>query len=195
MKAQGTPPNWLSHVWVTSADEAVKRTRELGGSVDREPFDVLDLGRKAVISDPTGATLAVWESRAHMGAQLVNEPGALTWNELMTTDMQKAAEFYTGLFGWKTKVEVMPTGPYTMYLNVDRPAAGMMAITPEMGPVPAHWSVYFGIDDCDGAARKAESLGARILVPPTDIPEVGQFAVMNDPQGAMFSVIQLRTPA
>jgi predicted enzyme related to lactoylglutathione lyase len=180
----------------TSADDTAIKAKALGGKLAREPFDVMDVGRMAVIEDPTGAVFAIWESKKHIGAQLVNEHGALTWNELMTTDVDKAGKFYTHLFDWGSDTADMGGFTYTSFMNGDRPAGGMMQIDPKtMGDVPTHWLVYFAVDDCDAAAEKAKSLGGNVVSPPRDIPEVGRFAVVLDPQGAGFAMIKLQNPS
>jgi predicted enzyme related to lactoylglutathione lyase len=194
MKAHNVPPHWLSYVSVASVDETVAKATELGGQVPRPAMDVMDIGRMAVLSDPTGAHFALWEPKTVQGAQLVNEPCTLCWNELMTTSVEDAGKFYTNLFGWSADADTgMPQ--YTMFKNGDRPASGMMAITPDMGPVPSSWHVYFAVANCDATFKKATAAGASPLVPPTDIPEVGKFSMLMDPQGAAFAVIQLNTPA
>src|SRR5438874_10808958 len=96
----GAPPAWQSYITVASADAAVERARELGGTVHAPAFDVMEAGRMGVIQDPQGAFLLVWQPRQHSGAALVNEPGAFVWNELNTTDPEAAIPFYSGLFGW-----------------------------------------------------------------------------------------------
>jgi predicted enzyme related to lactoylglutathione lyase len=194
MKSQGIPPHWLSYVSVTDVDATVAKAKTLGGTVIKEPLDVFDVGRMAVLQDPTGAVFALWQPRKHIGAQLVNEAGALTWNELMTKDVEKSGKFYTELFDWGTQTADMGGMQYTSFMNGDRPAAGMFQITEEMGDVPSNWMVYFAVDDCDQTADKAKSLGANIIVPPQDIPDVGRFAVATDPQGAAFAFIKLANP-
>jgi predicted enzyme related to lactoylglutathione lyase len=154
----------------------------------------MDAGKMAVIQDPTGAVLSAWEPRAHSGAGLVNQHGTLIWNELATRDADTAAQFYMKLFDWDSQTQDMPTGPYTSFLNGDRMAAGMLKMTEEWGDMPPHWMVYFGADDCDAVAAKAKELGGEVLVPPRDIPSVGRFAVLQDPQGAAFSIISLPNP-
>jgi len=103
------PPHWNCYVTVESVDEAARRAGELGAKVMAEPFDVMDVGRMAVIADPTGAALALWEPRSHIGASVVNQPGALTWNDLVTPDPDAAARFYGSLFGWTT-LEIPDSG-------------------------------------------------------------------------------------
>jgi predicted enzyme related to lactoylglutathione lyase len=191
MASQGIPPNWLSYVSVTSADESAAKAKELGGTLLKEPFDVSDVGRMAVIQDPTGAVFAVWQPGTHKGAAIVNVPGSFTWNELMTTDTAKDGDFYNKLFGWKLDPQQFGPIQYTMLINGDRPNGGMLAITPEMGAIPPNWLVYFAVDDCDGKVQKATELGARVMKPADDIPGVGRFAILFDPQGAAFAIIKL----
>jgi hypothetical protein len=190
-RSHGIPPHWNSYVAVESADRTAQKARSLGGIVLAEPFDVFDAGRMAIIQDPTGATFCIWQPKTHAGAGVLDEVGALCWTELMTPDTSKARGFYTGLFGWQA--EERPMGPmtYTVYKNGEALAGGMMAITKEMGPVPPHWMVYFAAADCDATVAKAGALGAGITVPPTDIPGVGRFAILRDPQGAHVAVIRL----
>jgi predicted enzyme related to lactoylglutathione lyase len=189
----GVPPNWTSYVSVTSASQAAEKAASLGGKVLVPAFDVMDHGRMAVIQDPTGAVFAVWEPKSHIGASFVNEPGALCWNELMTTNTDVAGRFYTQLFGWKS--ESMPMGPgqtYTLFKNGDVSTAGMMAISPEMGPVPPNWMPYFMVENTDAKVAEAKKLGGQSHVPPTDVPNVGRFSILMDPQGAAFAVITMK---
>jgi uncharacterized protein len=188
---QGVPPHWGSYVSVASADKTAKKATSLGGTVIAEPFDVMEVGRMAVIKDPTGAVFSLWQPKAHYGAKLVNEPGAFTWNELLTTDVERAKAFYTGLFGWGAETKQMGPISYTILSNGGRPNGGLMKIAEEWGPVPANWLVYFAVEDCDRAVEKAKGLKAKVTAPPMDIPEVGRFAVLQDPQGATFAVIKL----
>lgn len=188
--SQGMPSHWVSYVSILSADEAAKRAADLGGTLLMEPFDVMTAGRMAVIKDPTGAVVAVWERKDHCGAALVNQHGALCWNELMTKDTATASAFYTGLIGWKEE----PFGDnYAVFMNGERPAGGMILIEAEMGPVPPK-SVYFYVDDCDAIQQLAVSLGGAVRMPPTDYPEVGRGCVLGDPQGGTFAVIKLVNP-
>lgn len=194
MVSEGIPPNWLSYASVTSADESAEKVKSLGGTIRKEPFDVFDVGRMAVIQDPTGAVSAVWEPRKHKGAGIVNAPNSFCWNELMTTDSKKAGDFYAGLYGWGRDVMNMGPMEYTMFTNGGRPGAGMLVITPEMGPIPPNWLVYFAVDDCDAKTQKANDLGAKTMKPPDDIPGIGRFSILIDPQGAAFALIKLDNP-
>ncbi len=197
MSAQqkGVPPHWNSYVTVASADDSAAQAKKLGGNVMLEPFDVLDAGRMAVVADPTGAVFSLWQPKRHIGADLVNEPGAFCWNELYTTDPNKAADFYMGLFGWTKDARHMDYGEYVIFNQGGRQMCGMMQIPKEWGPVPPHWLVYFAVDDCDASVAKATSLGAKAMMPPMDIDNVGRFAMLTDPEGAGFAVIKLNAPA
>lgn len=157
----------------------------------KEAFDVFDVGRMAVVQDPTGAVFALWQPGKHAGAGVVNVPNSFCWNELATPDTGKAGDFYTGLFGWGKNVQEMGPMTYTSFTNGDRPAGGMYKPTPEMGEIPPNWLVYFAVDDADAKAQKASELGGKAIVPPSDIPGVGRFAVIQDPQGAVFGIIKL----
>jgi len=186
----GTPPQWLSYISVGNVNESAQRAKELGGAVLMDPFDVLDVGRMAMVQDPTGAVVALWEPRRHAGAGLAGEPNAICWNELATTDTGRAGAFYTSLFGWSTETQPMGTGTYTMFTDAGAPRGGMMAIPADLGPVPPHWKIYFAVSDCEGQTTLAQSLGGTVRFPPTDAAGVGRYSVLADPQGAVFAVIQ-----
>ncbi len=194
MTAEGIPPHWLSYVSVTDADETAAKAKSLGGELLKEPFDVFEFGRMAVIKDPTGAVFAIWQPRQHKGAGICNAPNSFTWNELTTTDAAKAGEFYSNLFGWRRDVQNFGDMEYTMLINGERPNGGIFTIPPEMGNIPPHWLVYFAVDDCDAKTQNATELGATTMKPPADIPGVGRFSILLDPQGAGFALIKLENP-
>jgi len=193
-KSQGIPPHWNSYVSVENADATTANAKSLGGTVIMDPFDVFTAGRMAIIQDPTGAIFSIWQPEEHIGAQLVNEPGAFCWNELATRDTAKAKSFYTSLFGWHADDQDMGGGVYTVFMVGDRMNGGMMEIQKEWGDVPPNWMVYWTVADCDESVKQATTLGAQIMNPPTDIPQIGRFAVVQDPQGAVFSIIKLDNP-
>lgn len=190
MQEQGVPPHWLSYITVKSADETAAKVEGLGGKLISPPFDVMEAGRMAVLSDPTGAVFAIWQPKKTIGAQLLNEPGAPCWNELLTRDTDKAGAFYKGLFGWEPNAKDMGNMIYTVFGLGDRQTGGMMKITPEMGPMPSVWVVYFGTDNTDAAVERATRGGGKVLAPPMDVPNVGRFSMLQDPQGAAFAVIK-----
>jgi uncharacterized protein len=179
------PPHWNNYVTVSSADDSAARAKELGGTLIEEPFDVLEAGRMALIQDPTGAMICPWEPRDAIGAQRVNDPGCLTWNELHTPDIPKAVEFYSGLFGWSS--EEMDTGegnpPYSVVRNGERTNGGVMPAQPGE---PPHWVPYFVVESRDAAADKAGELGGKAWAS-IDMPQ-GKIAFLSDPQGAPFGI-------
>ena len=192
-KQQGVPPHWLSYVLVEDADASANKATELGGNVIMGPFDIGDVVRMAIVSDPTGAFFALFQAGEHKGAvPMDNKPGMFCWNELATRDPVAAQAFYSGLFGWSfEETNAGHMGTYTRYKNGDRLAAGMLEISEPMGDVSPNWMIYFAVDDCDGAAEKAQRARANVLMPPSDIPDVGRFSVLTDPQGAAFAMIKL----
>ncbi len=195
MKSQGIPPHWQSYITVDDVDAMADKAAKLGATIAMPPMDVMTAGRMAVIQDPTGAMVALWQKKDHGGAQRVNEPESFCWNELQTRDIAKAEAFYGELFGWTTNHNESPMGGvYVEIRHNDRPAGGMLPIRPEWGDVPSHWGVYFAVADCDAALKKATGLGAKGLMPPVDIPGTGRFVMLQDPQGAVFSVIALESP-
>ncbi len=188
---EGQPPAWMTYISVEDADAAVAKVKQAGGMVFVEPMDVLDVGRMAVFADPTGAAAAVWQPKAHIGAGLVNEPGALTWNELSTRDLAAAKTFYEAVFGWTFDTEPMGDMEYTTILLDGGMVGGMMATPAEVPPdVPAYWLAYFGTADTDASVAEASGLGATLMAGPIDIP-AGRFAVLADPAGAFFGLIAL----
>jgi predicted enzyme related to lactoylglutathione lyase len=175
------PPHWNCYVTVASADETAAAAKANGGGVMAEPFDVMDVGRMAVITDPTGAALCLWEPRKHIGATLVNTPGAMTWNDLVTPDPEGAAEFYGKLFGWT--FEEMPNAEG--YRVIDNGGRSNGGVFPQDGP--ANWLPYFGHDDVDRLVGEIEELGGTHHMGPAQLPN-GRIAVLADPQGAVFAV-------
>lgn len=185
-EAKNTPPNWGSYISVENVDDSAKKAQDLGANLVAPPFDVMDYGRMAIVTDPQGATFCLWQAKKNIGAKIRNEVNTLCWNELMTSDIAAASDFYKGLFGWNLK----PSPEYTEINAGTTGIGGMMQIAPDMQGMQPNWAPYFAVDDCDTMVEKAKSLGAQIYVQPTDIPNVGRFAVMADPQGAMFDIIK-----
>jgi uncharacterized protein len=186
--ASDEPPHWNCYVTIASVDETTPRVTELGGTVMAEPFDVMDAGRMSVVADPAGAALSLWEPRANPGAGLVNVPGAMTWNDLVTPDPDGAARFYGALFGWTTE-EMPDSGGYRVIRNGERSNGGIMPLDPErMGAdTPPSWTPYFGHEDVNRLEGEVGALGGRVLSGAMRMP-TGAFAVLGDPQGAVFAV-------
>jgi predicted enzyme related to lactoylglutathione lyase len=182
----GVPPMWNSYVTVEDADGSAAKAAELGGTVHAPAFDVMDVGRMAVISDPQGAFFEVWEPKAHIGAGLVNGHGLLSWNELHTTDLDGATDFYKGLFGWNTSDMDMGGSTYRVVSVGEHGNGGISTML--MAGAPPHWLVYFGTDDLEASAAKVTELGGTVVQPPMEIGEGNRIAVAQDPQGAYFAL-------
>jgi predicted enzyme related to lactoylglutathione lyase len=182
------PPHWNCYVTVDSVDDATARAGVLGATVLAEPFEVMDAGRMSVIADPTGAALCLWEPRGNIGAYLVNTPGAMTWNDLITEDLEAASQFYGQLLGWRTE-EMPDAGGYRVIFNGERSNGGMLPLDRErMGPdAPPNWMPYFGHEDVRRLVGEIDGLGGRLLSGPMDMAQ-GTIAVLSDPQGAVFAV-------
>jgi predicted enzyme related to lactoylglutathione lyase len=188
----GVPPHWLLYIACADADATAAKATALGGTVLMGPGDVPEAGRFAIIKDPQGAVFGIWQAIQHVGLLVRGEDNTLTWTELATSDRVKAREFYCGLFGYGLKISQMGPVEYTEFQVDGGSIGGMLEMNEEWPPgIPPHWMAYYQVADCDASAAKATELGAAIRVPPTDIPTVGRFAVIADPQGAAFSIIKL----
>ena len=185
------PPFWTTYIKVSDAAARVARAKAHDGQVFVEPMDVMGLGSMAVLADPLGAPISLWQPATFPGAGIVNEPGAYGWSELVTTDIPKSTAFYEAVFGWGVAANGEgPTAYYEWKLG-DRSVGGMMLKPPTMpAEVPPFWGVYFMVTDTDKTVARVSELGGSTIVPPMDI-EPGRFAAVQDPNGAMFSVITM----
>jgi predicted enzyme related to lactoylglutathione lyase len=208
--ADGAPPMamWNTYIWVDGADEAASRVRDAGGGLLMEPFDVMDAGRMAVVTDPEGAAFGLWQPQQNRGARIVNEPGSLNLNALNTRDVEAAKSFYGSVFGWRTLTldggaEMWTLPGFGDFLERDNPdlrkqmaeaeapegfedvVGAISPIADDQPDTPTHWSVIFAVADADATAAKATELGGMVIVPPFDAPWV-RMTVIADPQGATF---------
>jgi predicted enzyme related to lactoylglutathione lyase len=194
---EGQPTAWSTYVSVADADATVAKAKDAGGTVIVEPMDVTDIGRMAFFTDPGGAAIGVWEPRTFAGADLVNEPNSMCWNELLTRDSAAGRSFYPAVFGWEAGRPAFEGAPetYVVWELDGEPVGGMMEMTDDQFPpeVPPHWGVCFAVGDCDATVASARELGAEITYEPMDMP-IGRFAGIIDPQGASFTVMKLAQP-
>lgn len=181
-------PAWRSWVSVEDAAATAARAAELGGAVVREVADVTGLGRSAVLADPQGAVVGVWQPGAFAGAALVNEVGAMVLNQLNTHDPEAAGVFYADLFGWEVSMVVAEPAPYWGVTNGGRLNGGVMRLEP---PAPPHWLVYFTSEDLDGSDALIVDMGGAVVVPPMDVPG-GRVLVAHDPGYAFFALLEGR---
>ncbi len=175
-----------------------------GGTVMVPAFDVFDSGRMAVVIDPEGAVVSLWQAGESVGGEVFNVPGSITWNELNTRNAEAAKEFYGRVFGWEYEmfdtggapywVIVLPGKEHGGVLAEDSYNGGILTITEEMGDMPANWAVYFASADADADAAKVKELGGSLAGPVMETG-AGRIAVAFDPQGGAFLIIQPPAPA
>jgi uncharacterized protein len=215
---EGAPPTamWNTYFWVDSAEEASSKVRAAGGDVVTEPFDFMGACRVAIFTDSEGAAFGVWEAKEHKGARLVNDPGAVVFNNLNTRDVEGAMSFYGSVFGWQTagigggaegwtlpgygdwlerehhpglRKQMAEAGAPEGFEDV---VGSIIPIADDQPDTPPHWSVTFATDDADATAAKATELGGKVIVPPFDAPwstptYTIRMTVIRDPQGATCS--------
>jgi predicted enzyme related to lactoylglutathione lyase len=186
---EGQPPSWNIYISVSDADETAEKVGEAGGEVKVEPMDVGDLGRMAVFTDPTGAYFGIWQAKEHKGADVVSEPGYVAWHQVNTRDPEEAEEFYKAVFGWESDKIDTGGADYWEWQQDGKSVGGMFRMGDDFPEdVPAHWIVYFAVEDADAATEKAKEGGAEVRAEPFD-NEAGRFSVLTDPHGAAFALI------
>lgn len=179
------PPMWTTYIATDDADATAAAVPAAGGTVLAPPMDVGDAGRMAVFADPQGHVFGVWQAGTTTGVQVYNEPGSLTWNELATSDPAAAREFYGAVFDYRFD-SVEGVDDYMTFSTGDRPLGGLGGITPD---APTGWGSCFWVASTDETVNVAEGQGAKVLMGAEDTP-FGRFAVLEDPWGASFSVLQ-----
>jgi uncharacterized protein len=188
MAAQGIPSHW--NVWVAGdADQTVERATAAGGQVLMAPATLGPSGRLAVIADPSGAAIGVWQAGQHVGAGVVDEPGAMTWHEVNTRAFEANKGFYAQVFGWTAEPLDAPGINYALWKLDGRTVGGMLEMNEQWEGIPLSWMVYFATGDTDEAARRATELGGSVGAPPFDTG-FGRIAVLVDPAGGHFSVVK-----
>lgn len=186
-RVQGIPSHWMAYVAVTSADDTVRRAARSGARVLADPFDVLDMGRIALLLDPAGAPFAVWQAGSHPGTQVLAQPGALAWTELLTPDPGRVIPFYSDLFGWT--VSAADEGQLVVSRN-GQLQAGINVLASGQRPGIPRWRVYFAVADRVAAVATTLAMGGRLIVlPAASLPD--GTAIIQDPQGAEFGVVDL----
>jgi predicted enzyme related to lactoylglutathione lyase len=181
------PPHWLNHIQVEDVDATVEKAKQAGGKLAAGPFDMEGVGRMAIIGDPQGAYVGVYQPDGDWQAP----EGVFVWSELGTTDADAAQRFYEDVFGWETQDMGDEYGGYRIFRRGPQDENGVAGLMKNPDPsIPAYWNPYVGVEDPDATVAKAKELGATAIVEPMDIPNVGRFAVIQDPQGAVFGIIR-----
>ena len=192
-RARGVPTHWLVYLTVDDVDAATQKVTALGGRVVGGPMDVGTSGRMTAVADTEGAMFALWQAKEHAGAEIEGEDGAVSWTELATHDRTRARTFYGSLFGWSFEERPAPAIPYVFARLGDRMVAGIFPLEgAPMQNVPAHWMIYFQVARCDERAEWVSAHGGRTVVAPTDVPGWGRFSVLQDPQGGVFSIVEIQ---
>jgi predicted enzyme related to lactoylglutathione lyase len=193
-KMQGVPPHWMVYVLVTNADKATARAKQLGATVHSGPFDVMDAGRMSVVQDPAGAMFCIWQPKKSKGVGLRGDHGTAVWVDLSTPDQARSGKFYGDLFGWnmtegKSMNPARP-GDYYHIVNGSEFIGGIQPSTHRDPNTPPFWLTYFGVADADATIKQVASLGGKVIMPAMAMGDVRKFAVLADPQGAVFAIVQ-----
>ena len=186
------PTAWMLYIGTHDAEDLAAKVQAGGGTVIAPPFDVADQGRMAVFQDPSGAFISAWQP-VSMGGFHTDGPNTFGWAELNARGIEKAIPFYSHVFGWTHTTREMGEGqpPYTEFQLGGESIAGGMEMNPMVpAQVPSYWMVYFTVDDVDSAFRTAIEAGGQAMLPAHDFPG-GRFAILSDPQGAVFGVIKM----
>ena len=188
---EGAPAqsHWLTHLQVADAQATCAKIKSLGGRVGKEPFKVGDHGTMAVVFDPLGGVFALWQPTKVEASEYKGTPGNWAWNELYTENPEKSVAFYQAIGGFDHEAMEMPgMGTYHQLKSDGKGRAGVLK-SPMPG-VPQSWLPYVQVASADQTVEKAKKLGASVMVPATDIPNVGRFAIFTDPQGAAIGILQ-----
>jgi predicted enzyme related to lactoylglutathione lyase len=190
-RARGVPAHWSLYVAVENTDTTTSRATGLGAKVIAEPLDVYNVGRMAVLQDPTGAVFSVLQAKTHSGFGIRGIPATFCAADLSTPDQTGASRFYEQLFGWRIEKEDETSGHnYYHLFNHGEFIGGILPPAFRDPGTPSHWQVYLAVSDCNEAATRAKNLGARLHMPPMNIEKIGRMAVMTDPQGAAFAIFE-----
>jgi len=190
LKALHVPTHWMIYIQVDNADESATRAAELGATVTKAPFDVMEAGRMAILADPTGPMFCIWQVKTSTGIGISGVPGSLCWADLSTGDPGRAAEFYSGLFGWQIEASENDPSGYLHIKNGNDFIGGVQPSSHRNPNAPPHWLPYFLVDDVKASAEKAKELGGKWMAPPMTMEHVGDMAVIGDPQGAVFAIFK-----
>jgi predicted enzyme related to lactoylglutathione lyase len=181
---------WIPYLSVQDVDGTTMRARDLRASVVAPPFEMDGVARKAVVHDPAGGVVGLWEARGHAGAAVLDAPGSMWWAELLTRDFQGAKNFYSALLGWKP-IDTLKYGiRYSVFKLGESPVGGLLPIGADWGPVSPYWQILFAVEQCEATVEKAKAAGGSLVFGPNDIPNAGRAAVITDPAGAIFVVMQ-----
>ena len=189
LRESGGASRWVPFLSVPSADAATATALKASAAVVAPPADTGGLARTAVLRDPAGGVVGLWEAREHPGAALIDQPGSIWWAELLTREVPVAKTFYSNLVGWRG-VDTLKYGiRYSVFKLGEESVAGLLPIGADWGKVRAYWQVLFAVDDCDARVERAKKAGGSLIFGPNDIPNAGRASIVADPSGARFSLM------
>ena len=188
-RARGVPPAWNIFFATDAISQTCDRATTLGATVHTPPFGLPDVGRMAVLTDPTGALFCLWQGNSHVGMATMHVPGTFTWCECLTREPRSAARFYEDLFGWKTETSRDLGTEYTVCHSDGTAIAGIMDMPDGLEGIPATWMTYLATQDCEATITRIQRAGGKLLNGPMEYG-TGKFAVIQDPQGAVFGIIE-----
>jgi predicted enzyme related to lactoylglutathione lyase len=190
------PPCWAYYIDTDNVDKTSGRVEGLGGKVLVPPTDIPEVGRFSAIQDPAGAMVNIMTLNEHSTEPPQLTPGTFLWRELMSRDLPKAVKFYSELVGWKADEMEMPDGAYTLFSSKNGQACGGMPVPPEMpAEVPSNWIGYIFVPEVDSTIKKVEENGGQVLFPPMQVPNVGRFTQISDPNGTMVAIMTPEMPS
>jgi uncharacterized protein len=181
------PPAWLPYVSVASVAATVKKARAAGGKIILKPMKVAE-GTVAVIQDPSGSAIGLWQPGSHIGATISDTPGAVCWQDLNTPKPGVAAKFYEKVFGWKWTTKDYSGRKYTTFMLGKQAECGMWPAP--IKNIPPSWVTHWQVADCAKTVAKVKRLGGRVVKSTTAVPGVCRFAVLKDPKGAVFGILE-----
>ena len=189
-RVEQSASRWIPFLSVASADATSAKALQLGAAVMTPPTDTSDLARTAVLRDPAGGTLGLWEARGHAGATLLDEPGSLWWAELLTREVAVAKTFYSNLLSWRA-IDTLKYGiRYSVFKLGDESLAGLLPIGADWGAVSPYWQILFAVDNCDARVDRAKKAGGSLVFGPNDVPNAGRAAIVSDPRDAVLVLMQ-----
>lgn len=189
-KAMNIPPHWMNYVSCDDIKATVQKVKDNGGVVIMEPWEAAGYGIGAMFQDPEGAMLGLWQPISHIGASWKNIHGAYCWFEHASHGNEKTVEFYENVFGYSARTELMGDTLYTTFFLGEEPVAGLYVMPEMLKDLPCHWLVYFTVDSVDKALEVTIAEKGEILMPKMQVPGVGFFSVIRDPQGAVLGIVE-----
>jgi predicted enzyme related to lactoylglutathione lyase len=193
---QGLPSIWTNYIQISDCHASCQKLESLGGKLVMPPMDAMEAGTMAIVQDSAGAMFALWQAKQNFGAELVNVPNTMVWNELATRNFDDALTFYGALFGWTFHDNPDSPSRYKIIQNNGQQNGGIMEITDNWDDeIPSHWTVYFAVAKIDDTTQRVKAAGGQIVHGPFDAGSVGRLAICSDPHGGMFNAIELSQPA